>query len=97
MQTTSTGQDKVRTTLYLTQENRARLNRIPRGKKTELMNKAIANALEELEREENSKKFLEMIAEIEPVKPKYSSEEMVRMLREGREQELLDSKNADEN
>lgn len=99
MQTTTstTGQNKIRTTLYLTQENRARLNRIPRGKKTELMNKAIANALEELEREENSQKFLDMVAQIEPVKAKYSSEKMVRMLREGKEQKLLESKKTDEN
>lgn len=86
-------QGKIRTTLYLTQENKKRLDRIPRGQKTTLMNKAIANALEELEREENTQKFLKMLATIKPVKTAYSSEEMVRMLREGKEQQLLDNKN----
>jgi hypothetical protein len=86
-------QGKVRTTLYLTQENRQRLDRIPRGQKTALMNRAIANALEELEREENAQKFLNMLEAIQPVTTAYSSQEMVRMLREGNEQALLDNKN----
>lgn len=85
--------NKIRTTLYLTQENKRRLDRIPRGQKTALMNKAIANALIELERQENAQKFLTLIATIQPVKTTYSSEEMVRMLREGKEQDLLDNKN----
>ena len=86
-------QGKIRTTLYLTQENKRRLDRIPRGQKTALMNKAIADALAELERQENAQKFLKMLATIQPVKTAYSSEEMVRLLREGKEQELLDNKN----
>ena len=90
--TTTPKQNKIRTTLYLTQENRERLERIPRGLKTDLMNKAIARVLEELEREENAKQFINMIASIEPVKAKYSSEEMVRMLREDQVQTLLDNK-----
>ena len=81
---TAPEQGKVRMTLYLTQENRERLDRIPRGQKTALMNKAIANALEEIEREENGQKFLKMLASIKPVKSEYSSE--------GKEQELLDNK-----
>jgi hypothetical protein len=89
---TAPEQGKIRTTLYLTQENRERLDRIPRGQKTALMNKAIANALEEIEREENAQKFLKMLEAIQPVKTEYSSEQMVRMLREGKEQELLESK-----
>lgn len=89
---TAPEQGKVRMTLYLTQENKERLDRIPRGQKTDLMNKAIANALEEIEREENGQKFLKMLASIKPVKSEYSSEQMVRMLREGKEQELLDNK-----
>lgn len=89
---TAPEQGKIRTTLYLTPENRERLDRIPRGQKTALMNKAIANALEELEREENAEKFLNLLAAIQPVKPDYSSEHMVSMLREGKGQELLDSK-----
>lgn len=86
-------QGKIRTTLYLTQENKKRLDRIPRGQKTALMNKAIADVLTELERKENAQKFLTMLATIQPVKTAYSSEEMIRMLREGKEQVLLDNKN----
>lgn len=85
-------QGKIRTTLYLTQENKKRLDRIPRGQKTALMNKAIADALTELERQENAQKFLKMLATIKPVKTAYSSEEMVKMLREGKEQALRDNK-----
>lgn len=36
--------------------------------------------------------FLQMLANIRPVKSKYSSEKMVRMLREGKEQELCEAK-----
>ena len=89
---TAPEQGKVRTTLYLTQENRERLDRIPRGQKTALMNKAIANALEEIEREENAQKFLKMLATILPVKTEYSSEQMVRMLREGKSKNYLITK-----
>jgi hypothetical protein len=53
---------------------------------------ALEDALEEIEREENGQKFLKMLASIKPVKSEYSSEQMVRMLREGKEQELLDNK-----
>ncbi|NOQ35270.1 MAG: hypothetical protein GQ569_05170 [Methylococcaceae bacterium] len=42
--------------------------------------------------QENSNKFIEMIAEIKPVKSAMSSVEMVRLLREGKAQELLDAK-----
>ena len=74
-------QDKIRTTLYLTQENKLGLDRIPRGQKTALMNKAIANALKELEQKENNKKFLDMISLIKPVKADLSSETMILQLR----------------
>ncbi len=74
-------QDKIRTTLYLTQENKQGLDRIPRGQKTALMNRAIANALKELEQKENNKKFLDMLSHIKPVKADLSSETMVLQLR----------------
>lgn len=85
----SGGQDKVRTTLYLTLENKQGLDRIPRGQKNALMNRAIANVLKELEQKENNQKFLEMIADIEPVKVELSSEEMAQLLREGKGEELM--------
>ena len=87
MKNTSNGelQDKVRTTLYLTQENKLGLDRIPRGQKTALMNRAIAHALKELEKKENNIKFIEMISHIDPVTTELSSEVMVQHLREGKE------------
>ena len=78
----SNAQDKIRTTLYLTEENREGLSRIPRGQKTALMNRAIAKALKELEQKEHNKKFLDMITDIEPVKADLSSELMTQNLRE---------------
>ena len=83
--TTQSEQGKVRTTLYLTPENKQGLDRIPRGQKTALLNRAIANALKELEKKENSQKFIEMITQIEPVKTEKSSEVMVQHLREDKE------------
>ena len=76
---------KVRTTLYLTAENKERLDRIPRGQKTALMNRAIATALRELDRKKNAQVLLDMVAAIEPVRPMLSSEDMVRSLRENKE------------
>lgn len=42
--------------------------------------------------EENCTEFMRMVASIEPVKTELSSEEMVRMLRSGKEQKLYDYK-----
>ena len=94
--TKETSQTKIRTTLYLTKENKRLLDGIPRGKKTELMNKAIANAFAELEREKNSKNFVEKMAAIQPVVSEYSAVDMVNMLRTGKESQLLDNKITDE-
>ncbi len=84
----NTGQaehDKIRTTLYLTLENKQGLDRIPRGQKTALMNRAIADALKELEKKENAKQFIDMIAGIDPVPTELASEDIIRQLREGKE------------
>jgi len=83
--TPSAETDKIRTTLYLTPENKQGLDKIPRGQKTALMNHAIASALKELEKKKNSAKFLKMIKEIQPVRTEQSSESMVQHLREGNE------------
>ena len=93
---TATGHSKVRTTLYLTQENRALLDRIPRGQKTVLMNKAIAKALEELERDENARQFLQLLESIQPVPSAQSSEQMIRAFREGKEPQLIGNKSGHE-
>jgi len=88
--TTQSEPGKVRTTLYLTPENKQGLDRIPRGQKTALMNRAIANALKELEKKENAKQFIEMIGQIEPVKMDLSSEDIVRHLRADKEISSID-------
>lgn len=76
--------NKIRTTVYLTQENKKRLDRLPRAQKTAFINKAIANTFAEREREEAVQNFLNTMATIQPVKTVYSSEKMVRMLRAGK-------------
>jgi len=94
--TNQTEQNKVRTTLYLTPENKQGLDRIPRGQKTALMNKAIANALKELDKKENAKQFIEMIGQIEPVKMDLSSEEIIRHLRADKEIPSTDHQDTNE-
>jgi len=44
------------------------------------------------QRNEKKKNFLELIRSIEPVKAPFSSEEMVAMLREGKEQQIIDAR-----
>ncbi|WP_428356205.1 hypothetical protein [Methyloprofundus sp.] len=94
--TSNSGADKVRTTLYLTQENKQGLDQIPRGKKTALMNRAIAHALKELDKKENNIKFIEMISEIEPVNSEVSSEVMVQQLRVAKEISIATDQSDDE-
>lgn len=89
-------QDKVRATLYLTPENKQGLERIPKGQKTALMNRAIANALKELDQKENNQKFLDMITDIEPVKAELSSDDRVRLLREGKSEEVISHQACDD-
>jgi len=72
---------KYRTTFYLTKENKAMLDQIPRGKKTVLVNEALSVMLKKIKKRENNKKFVEMIKGIEPVETQYSSEQIIRMIR----------------
>jgi len=83
---------KYRTTFYLTEENKKMLDKMPRGSKTALINKALGQILKKMEKEENTKKFIEMISDITPVPTEYSSEEMVRRLRENKLESLFDDK-----
>lgn len=73
---------KYRTTFYLTEENKAMLDLIPRGEKTILVNEALSLLLKKMEKEKNNRKFVKMIKEIKPVAAQSSSEEMVRTLRD---------------
>lgn len=64
---------------------------------------SIPNTIYEIEQLKNSARaklnernltdFIKMLASIEPIKIGFSSEKMIEMLREGKEQELLDIKN----
>ncbi len=78
----------IRTTLYLTQSNKQWLERQPRGKRTEIVNKAIAKVQEEKEAETKKQDLLKFMKNIKPVKSLIPSEEMMRMIRDGREDSL---------
>ena len=71
-----------RMSIYISEENRRRLDSIPRGEKTELVNKALDGVLGDLEKKRNFGKFLDHVRSIKPVKMRKSSEEMLRELRE---------------
>lgn len=76
---------KYRTTFYLTEENKAMLDQIPRGMKTELVNEALSLLLKKRKKEQNNKKLNEMIQAINPVQTQSSSEEMVKALRDNKQ------------
>jgi hypothetical protein len=71
-----------RMSIYISESNRRRLDGIPRGEKTELVNKALDQALSEIERQKNFDTFLEMARNFPRIKMKKSSEDMLRELRE---------------
>ncbi len=71
-----------RMSIYISEENRRRLDAVPRGEKTELVNKALDGVLSDLEKRRNFDAFLEMARNFPRVKAKKSVEEMLRELRE---------------
>lgn len=71
-----------RMSIYISESNRRRLDAIPRGEKTELVNKALDEALSEIEKQKNFDDFLRMVKAIKPVKMHKNSEEVLRELRE---------------
>jgi hypothetical protein len=72
---------KARMSIYVSEENRKRLARIPKGLKTTLVNDALSQALTTMEKQDNFGNFLDAVREIKRVKISKSSEEMVRELR----------------
>lgn len=52
---------KCKTTLYLTESNKKRFEPFSRGKRTNFINQAIAEKLEELEKQEIQQKLLESL------------------------------------
>jgi hypothetical protein len=73
---------KARMSIYISDENRIRLARVPKGMKTTLVNEALSQALTTMEKEENFDAFLKAVRAIKRVKAAKSSEEMVQELRE---------------
>ena len=67
--------------IYISEANKKRLARIPRGRKTSLVNEALARLLTELEKQEGCD-VSRKIREITPVTTSKTSEEMVKELRE---------------
>ena len=57
----------------------------------EIIKRLISNYITQKQAKEKNNYFIELINSIEPVKTLYSSEEMVQMLREGKEQFLTDA------
>ena len=68
-----------RMSIYISEPNRRRLAKVPRGQKTELVNKALEDALVAMERRENFDSFMD---EIKRVRTAKSSTEMLKELRE---------------
>lgn len=71
-----------RMSIYISEPNRRRLAKIPRGQKTELVNKALEDALVAMERRENFDSFMDEIKAIKRVRTAKSSTEMLKELRE---------------
>ncbi len=74
--------DKIRMSIYVTEANRRRLARIPRGRKTEIVNEALEQVLMAMEQRAGFQRFLKKAKAIQPVKAAKSSQELVRDLRD---------------
>ncbi len=71
-----------RMSIYISEPNRRRLAKIPRGQKTELVNRALDDALVAIERRENFDAFMAEVKAIKRVRTAKSSTEMLKELRE---------------
>lgn len=78
----------IRTTLYLTENNKKWLETQPRGQRTQIINEAIKRIKEEEEGKAKKHKLLKFIENIKPIKSLIPSEKMIRMIRDGKEEEL---------
>ena len=72
---------KSRMTIYVSDENRRRLSRVPRGRKTDVINDALGRALDALEKSENFDGFLASVRAIKPARATKSSVDMTQELR----------------
>ena len=82
MPVTKTEAPMSRMSIYISEPNRRRLAKVPRGKKTELVNKALEDVLSAMERREHFDAFLDDVRNIKRVRTAKSSTEMIRELRE---------------
>jgi metal-responsive CopG/Arc/MetJ family transcriptional regulator len=57
----------------------------------EIIKRLISDYIAQKQAKEKNNRFIALINSVEPVKTLYSSEEMVAMLREGKEQLLMDA------
>jgi metal-responsive CopG/Arc/MetJ family transcriptional regulator len=57
----------------------------------EIIKRLISDYIKQKQAKEKNNRFIELINSVEPVKTLYSSEQMVAMLREGKEQFLTDA------
>lgn len=57
----------------------------------EIIKQLISDYITQKQAKEKNNRFLELVNSLEPVKTLYSAEEMVQMLREGKEQFLTDA------
>ncbi len=71
-----------RMSIYISEPNRRRLAKVPRGQKTELINKALEDALVSMERRENFDSFMDAVKAIKRVRTAKSSTVMLKELRE---------------
>jgi hypothetical protein len=71
-----------RMSIYISEPNRRRLAKVPRGQKTELVNKALEDALVSMEQRENFDSFMDEVKAIKRVRTAKSSTEMLKELRE---------------
>ena len=71
-----------RMSIYISEPNRRRLAKIPRGQKTELVNRALEDALVAMERRENFDSFMDEVKKIKRVRTAKSTTEMLKELRE---------------
>jgi hypothetical protein len=70
-----------RMSIYISEPNRRRLAQIPRGQRTDLVNKALEDALVAMERRENFDVFMAGVKVIKRVRTEKSSTEMLNELR----------------
>ena len=81
-----------RVTVYLTPRNRQRLAGLQRGEKMKKLNEALDFAFEKDERRKAFDSFMESVSKVKPVIPLMASDEIVRMLRDGKDADLADLK-----